>query len=50
MSTPKERMTAIEAWLDDLDAKYGPPSEEEMEAARVWWNSAEPVIDPDRQR
>jgi len=41
----RDRMARLDAWLDELDAKYGPPSEEEMAAAEAWWAARRPVSD-----
>jgi predicted transcriptional regulator len=32
----RQRMARLDAWLDDLDAEHGPPSEKAMADAREW--------------
>lgn len=36
----RRRMAALGAWLDELDATHGAPSEEAMAEARAWLGSA----------
>jgi post-segregation antitoxin (ccd killing protein) len=39
------RMAQLDAWLDELDAQHGPPSDEARAAAAEWVRSARPVTD-----
>lgn len=39
----QRRMASFDAWLEDLDAEYGEPSDEAMKAARAWVASAVPA-------
>ena len=42
----QERMARLDAWLDELDAAHGAPSDAAMAAARQWVASARPVATP----
>lgn len=44
----RRRMTALVAWLDELDAIHGAPSEDAVAGARAWFDSAQ-ALQP-RQR
>ena len=33
----RTRMQQLDAWLDELDAAHGPPSDQTMAAARKWF-------------
>jgi post-segregation antitoxin (ccd killing protein) len=46
----RARMAELGAWLDEMDEELGPPSEEEMSAAREWWAARRPVLDPSWDR
>lgn len=39
----RERMAALDAWLDDLDAAHGAPSEQAKAKAQAWLDSATAV-------
>lgn len=39
----RERMAALDAWLDELDAAYGPPSAKARAKAQAWLDSATAV-------
>jgi post-segregation antitoxin (ccd killing protein) len=39
----RERMAALDAWLDELDAAHGPPSAKARAKAQAWLDSATAV-------
>lgn len=39
----RERMSALDAWLDELDAAHGPPSAKAKARAQAWLDSATAV-------
>lgn len=39
----RQRMAALDAWLDDLDAANGPPSAKAQAKAKAWLDSATSV-------
>jgi post-segregation antitoxin (ccd killing protein) len=39
----RQRMAALDAWLDDLDAAHGPPSAKAVANARAWLESVAAV-------
>ena len=39
----RQRMAALDAWLNDLDAANGPPSAQAQAKAKVWLDSATSV-------
>lgn len=39
----QERMSQLDAWLDELDASHGAPSAKAMAAAREWFASGREV-------
>ena len=39
----RERMAALDAWLDELDAAHGPPSAKAKAKAQAWIDSATAV-------
>ena len=41
----KARMAELDAWLDEMDEEYGPPSDEAVAAAEAWWASRRPVLE-----
>jgi post-segregation antitoxin (ccd killing protein) len=46
----KVRMARLDAWLDEMDEKYGPPSEEAMREAEAWWAARRPVLSWDDEQ
>lgn len=44
----QSRMAGLDAWLDELDAKHGPPSAEAVAEADAWVASAMPVAEGPR--
>jgi predicted transcriptional regulator len=44
------RERAIDAWLDEQDEEFGPPSEEALAAARATWDEFDALPAPESRR
>lgn len=45
----RQRMAALDQWLDELDVRHGPPSNKMQVEARAWARSAVPAARQLRQ-